>query len=721
MSKILVKRIQISVLILFLAIGLIHLSGCEETKAKEQLTGKTAQEITAMMGIGWNLGNTLDATGGSRANVYSQETSWGNPKVTPELIKAIQDKGFNTIRIPVTWMNHISKDGTYTIDDAFIARVKEVVDYAYDLDMFVIINLHHESWVNSSKLDTDYIKIGEELAAVWTRIAEEFADYDQHLIFEGMNEPRMAGTAQEWSGNKNAYTAVNYLDQIFTYTVRSSKKGYNSERCLMIPGYAASSSLEILNSISIPTFESEAVKNIIVSVHAYTPYSFCLSDDQMDFDLNNKMDTGSIDVVFKNLEEIFLFNDIPVVIGETGVTNKDNTEARENWAEYMGLKACEYGIPVILWDNGAYGNSGGECHAWINRKTCEWNFPTVIDKFLFGTKTREWGERAFTDKLAYEMTLEDEGIIGGNVIFSDKEGRTVAGIEFSHAQPISIDVIRSYIVAANDLAIAYTGNGSPLLGFSASGEETLLSGGVKPYKETEINGIKIAYFKYRDIMSLLSANDVNSAAKVTKMYIFSDGPDILIYEADTVYLSPSVTYYVLGQSFSAEKNVTLPEGMGILGWYTTKDYQPDTELVDEPYKPTSVYGKQFLTADETAYAQYLADHPEGDGKDDPGVSDPSGDTGNGNTENDGKDPNGSVEDPDANTQSGNNEPSGSENNISDPASSNDNSQNENTAKNYGNDQSDSGKWLIIILVAAGVLVLSTVTVIAVKKSKKKKD
>ena len=396
----------ISLLTIAGIIFIISIIPSTRSKASGDLTGKTANEIVAEMGIGWNLGNTFDATGGNRSNIYSQETSWGNPQVTQELIQKIHDTGFKTIRIPVTWMNQINNfDGAYTINPDFLARVKEVVDYAYELDMYIILNLHHESWLNTSKLSSDYEEIGVKLAAVWNQIADYFADYDQHLIFEGMNEPRLAGTASEWSGNQYAFNAVNYLDQVFAYTIRNNGKGHNDERCLMIPGYAASSSADILKTITLPTYKGETVKNLIISVHCYNPYDFCLSDNMSEFDASNKNHTYSIDTVFKNLEEEFLFYDIPVVMGETGATNtNDNTEARENWAKYMGQMAYKYGIPIVIWDNGASGHSGGECHAWINRKTCEWNYSSIIKKLFEADDYINWGEQTEVDKLAFEST-----------------------------------------------------------------------------------------------------------------------------------------------------------------------------------------------------------------------------------------------------------------------------------------------------------------------------
>ncbi len=359
----------------------------------EALSGKTAHEIVEQMGLGWNLGNTFDATGGNKNNVYSQETSWGNPRVNEQTIHRVKEAGFKTIRIPVTWYRQLSKDGTYTINPAFLARVKEVVDMAYAEGLYVIINMHHEEWLNSKNLDTQYVKIGEQLAAIWKQLAATFAEYDQHLIFESMNEPRMAGTSVEWNGNEAGFAAVNYLNQVFVNTIRTDAQGYNAERALMIPGYAASSSNAPMKAIKIPEWNGQQAENIIVAIHSYTPYDFCLSDTQVNFNKLFTNHTTPIDMVFYSIKGMFLDKGIPVVMGETGATNKDNTVARENWAYYMGKKAATYGIPIIIWDNGANGNSGGECHAWINRKTTGdlSPHPTVLQALFDGANSVEWG------------------------------------------------------------------------------------------------------------------------------------------------------------------------------------------------------------------------------------------------------------------------------------------------------------------------------------------
>lgn len=373
--------------------AMLLLAALPLSASAEELTGKTAVEIVAQMGIGWNLGNTFDAHNGRNVSVSSHETSWGNPKVTKALIHKVKEAGFSTIRVPVTWYPQISNDGAYTINPDFIARVKQVVDWAYEEGLYVIINVHHEDkWLNVKTLDTDYEKIGVQLAALWSQIAAAFADYDQHLIFEGMNEPRMKGTAAEWNATADGIAAVNYLNQVFVETIRTNAQGHNGERALMIPGYAAGCSSAVMHAIKIPELNGAQAENIIISVHSYTPYDFCLSDKMTNFNRLYSSHTTEIDMIFYSIKGMFLNEGIPVVIGETGATNKDNTAAREQWAYYMGMKAASYGVPIVIWDNGHNGNSGGECHAWIDRRgeaISPW--PTVLEALFEGANSVEWG------------------------------------------------------------------------------------------------------------------------------------------------------------------------------------------------------------------------------------------------------------------------------------------------------------------------------------------
>lgn len=455
---------------------------------EQVLSGKTAVEITQMMGKGWNLGNTLDADGGNKKDVYSQERSWGNPQVTKELIDGVKAAGFTTIRIPVTWYRHIDKGNNYQIDEEFMARVKEIVDYAYDNDLFVILNVHHETWVNSKTLDTTYEKIGEELAAVWSQIADNFADYDQHLIFEGMNEPRAKDMGYEWTGNAECYKAINYLDQIFVETIRNNGKGYNAERALMIPGYAAGSGTGILKAIEIPQIGGSQAENIIISVHCYSPYAFCLSDEKASFDPSNSGDTGEITTLMTNLNSLFLSKGIPVVIGECGATNtKDNTEARKAWCTYISDITEKYQIPAVLWDNGSKGNSGGERHKYFDRKTGEMVEPEIISCFIYGDIEAKTPKDMMIDFEPYQ-----DG--GGTVIASpDQYGFTpknigkVAKINHTADSPVGFSAVistkqeKSY--AAMDLT-KYAGMNLLIKGYISSKSSDTVSVGIIDGDET---------------------------------------------------------------------------------------------------------------------------------------------------------------------------------------------------------------------------------------------
>lgn len=174
--------------------------------ASAEVSGDT-KTFLQNMGAGWILGNSLDATGTG----LGSETSWGNPKTTKEMIDAVHDAGFNTIRIPVSWGKHTS-GSDYTIDSAWMARVKEVVNYAYEDGMYVILNIHHDN--SSAKDKTIYYYPDSKhkeaslkfLTSVWSQISEEFKDYNDHLIFETLNEPRLVGTNDEWWIDPNNQT-----------------------------------------------------------------------------------------------------------------------------------------------------------------------------------------------------------------------------------------------------------------------------------------------------------------------------------------------------------------------------------------------------------------------------------------------------------------------------------------------------------------------------------
>jgi endoglucanase len=336
-------------------------------------TTMTAIEFTSNIRVGWNLGNTLDATGGVG---LTSETSWGNPKTTPELIQLVKDGGFNAVRIPTTWCNHMDDD--YNIDSEWMARVTEVVDYAYDEGMYVILNMHHEDW--NYPYEDNKEAASEIMTKVWTQIAENFKGYDEHLIFEGMNEPRWVGTSEEWSGgNDEGRSVVNYLDQVFVNTVRATG-GNNESRFLMVCPYAASSTESALEALELP---DDPANRLIVSVHAYIPYSFALQEKGSDKWLADREGcTRDIDTLADVLDRLFISKGTAVIIGECGAMNRDNEEYRAAWAEYYMSKFKSLGIPCFLWDNGAF--LSGETFGLVNRYTNTWQYPDLIDGIMKG-------------------------------------------------------------------------------------------------------------------------------------------------------------------------------------------------------------------------------------------------------------------------------------------------------------------------------------------------
>lgn len=485
------------------------------------LTGLTATEIVSMMGIGWNMGNTFDATGYTAPDIYSHETSWGNPIVDLALIRRVADAGFTCIRIPISWYRHVSDDGTYTIDPVFMARVKEVVDYAYDCGLFVIINMHHEDWLNTPTMDKDYEVIGVQLAVMWKQIAHEFAGYDQHLIFESMNEPRMVGTSVEWNGNRAGYEAVNYLNQVFVDTIRTNPEGYNGERALMIPGYAASSSYAPMAAIEIPVFDGAPAENIIISVHCYSPYDFCLSDKQTVFDPANKSHTDSIDAVFRNAEKLFLEQGIPVVMGETGATNTGNNhDQRARWAYYMGAKSTAYGIPILIWDNGNNQVSGGECHVWVRRQINEKlrsqrtpiPYPEVMDALFAGAASVEPGSGR------RDLTPE-KSAINGTILWGNINGMNNSVKLASKAE---------WYTPGRTFALIYTGDGKPVLSLEATGAETAIV--IEPDRTDSIGGKQVAWFSGGKVLSAMEAAGVSDPSQVKTLTVFVQTGSVTAYE-----------------------------------------------------------------------------------------------------------------------------------------------------------------------------------------------
>lgn len=321
-------------------------------------------ELYKKMTIGWNLGNTLDSVGSG----LSSETSWGNPKATKELINAVKAAGFDTVRVPVTWMGHFDKT-TYKIDEEWLKRVDEVINYALDNDMYVIINIHHDgndtdqSWLTPTPAnEAEMIK---QFEVIWYQIAAFFKDYDEHLLFAGMNEFHKG-----YSNPPKKYLELtDTLNQTFVSTVRSTG-GNNSDRILIVQAYNTNGDQSLKMTMPKDTVSNK----LMAEIHFYDPWDFA-GEGKGDWGKTGKNTSGWgqenwVDTLFGKIKKNFCDKNIPVILGEYGaINNRDgNNDHRRYYIEYVTKSAKEHGLLPIWWDNG-YDGATGEAFALFDRSS----------------------------------------------------------------------------------------------------------------------------------------------------------------------------------------------------------------------------------------------------------------------------------------------------------------------------------------------------------------
>lgn len=356
-------------------------AGCgknSDSKAKDtakKWTELDQTQITEAMGLGWNLGNQLEASSGG----LPSETCWGNPEITKELIDTIKAQGFKTVRIPVSYLDMIGDGPDYKIDTDWLDRVQEVVDYVVDNDMFAIVNMHGDgyytvdhSWLLCAEDDDKQTEIKDKYGKVWTQIADRFKDYDQHLIFESMNEEFNNDYGKP---DANAYENINAYNQIFVDSVRATGSN-NEKRWLLLPGWNTNIEYTAGDeyNFKIPTDNGCKAdgKRIMISVHYYDPFNFTIDENKTaktqwgKYAVKNYDNWGQEDYVDSQmalLNEKFVSQGYPVVIGEFGAQDKtekfaDYNEFRRYWAEYLIKAAKKNGVVCVYWDNGYNGNKG---------------------------------------------------------------------------------------------------------------------------------------------------------------------------------------------------------------------------------------------------------------------------------------------------------------------------------------------------------------------------
>lgn len=367
-------------------------SDSEAKDSAKKWTELDQTQITEAMGLGWNLGNQLEASSGG----LPSETCWGNPEITKELIDTVKAQGFKTVRIPVSYLDMIGDGPDYKIDTDWLDRVQEVVDYVVDNDMFAIVNMHGDgyytvdhSWLLCAEDDDKQTEIKDKYGKVWTQIADRFKDYDQHLIFESMNEEFNNDYGKP---DANAYENINAYNQIFVDSVRATGSN-NEKRWLLLPGWNTNIEYTANDeyNFKIPTDNGCKAdgKRIMISVHYYDPFNFTIDENKTartqwgKYAVKNYDNWGQEDYVDSQmalLNEKFVSQGYPVVIGEFGAQDKtekfaDYNEFRRYWSEYLIKAAKKNGVVCVYWDNGYNGNKG---FGIIDRNSLEITQPDLI-------------------------------------------------------------------------------------------------------------------------------------------------------------------------------------------------------------------------------------------------------------------------------------------------------------------------------------------------------
>ena len=345
-----------------------------------------AKTAVASMKLGWNLGNSLDSVDASKADT-AVETAWGNPLVTAELMKAVVAAGFGAVRIPVTWIGRFGAAPSYSINPAFIQRVDQVVKYALDAGLYVIINIHHDgghgitgrwlSLIDSSGQVTaaNTELVSTQFKALWKQISGHFTGHGEHLLFEGMNEVMVDyGTPKP-----EYYTVINSLNQAFIDTVRATG-GNNATRCLVVPGYNTNIDYTVAGFV-VP--KDTSAGKLILSDHFYDPYSFAGSAETHTWGSGNAgIDSwGQEDWVKSQMAKLksnFADKDLPIILGEYGAVNQTGYENyRRYYTEYVTKAAHDAGITPFYWDNGGKG-SGSDAFGLLDRASNTVLYPSLM-------------------------------------------------------------------------------------------------------------------------------------------------------------------------------------------------------------------------------------------------------------------------------------------------------------------------------------------------------
>lgn len=416
------------------------------TVAAAEDNGMTAQDVVREMGNGINLGNTFEAynhgyyvAGGDPT---TSENTWGQPTTTKEMIQGMKDCGFDSIRIPVAWTNAmLFEEGDYTIDEAYLTRVEEVINYALDCDMYVVVNDHWDGgwWgMFGSASEETRTKAMEMYTSMWTQLAERFRDYDFKLIFESANEElgdRLNDKdIAEDSGalsQDECYQTAHDINQKFVDTVRATG-GNNAQRFLLIAGYNTDIAMTCDSRFKMPT--DTAKDKLILSVHYYTPWDYCGEKA-----VTHWGSVSDVDEQNSLLTQLSKFCDqgYGVIIGEYAVLTNSSTPKDDTDKFYTNfLNNCDlYNFCPMLWD----------CNNLFDKYTCTMPDDTMYELFTSRSLKARSG--------LSEEEIQAQASQGIEAMKKEAEDRTFENMSIP---PSDTDAIAWIMYNSTDFRISYS-------------------------------------------------------------------------------------------------------------------------------------------------------------------------------------------------------------------------------------------------------------------------
>lgn len=351
-----------------------------------------AVSLASKIKVGWNIGNTLEAIGG--------ETAWGNPMITPALIQLVKQSGFNAVRIPCSWNQHLENSETAKIKFSWLNRVREVVQYCVDQDMYVLLNIHWDGgWLENNVTTEKQELVNARQKALWEQIATHMRNFDEHLIFAGSNEPNVDNAGQ--------MEVLQTYHQSFIDAVRSTG-GKNAYRVLTIQG--PSTDIEKTYNFMHTLPQDPVADRMMIEIHYYTPYQFCLMEADADWgkmfyywgkDFHSSSDPArnanwgeeaEMEQLFGLVKTKFVDKGIPVILGEFAVIKRNfltgqalslHLASRAHYLNYLSKKAKANGLMPFYWDAG---NMGANASALFNRQNNTVFDQQALDAIITGAR-----------------------------------------------------------------------------------------------------------------------------------------------------------------------------------------------------------------------------------------------------------------------------------------------------------------------------------------------